>query len=62
MNPNRDPSDSRRFAPPPPMGEPIPLSQEYLDLVWKEEDVLQNRNGADKSWVFSAYCAQAARN
>jgi hypothetical protein len=33
---------------------PVTLSEEYLELVRRVEDLAQNQSGADKSWVFAA--------
>jgi hypothetical protein len=33
---------------------PVTLTEEYLELVRRVEDLAQNQSGADKSWVFAA--------
>jgi len=33
---------------------PVTLSEEYLELVRRVEDLAENQSGADKSWVASS--------
>ena len=46
---------------------PVTLSEEYLELVRRVEDLPHNQSGADKSWVsaadraFRSHFAQARR-
>ena len=33
---------------------PVPLTEEYLELLRRVEDLAENQSGADKSWVESS--------
>jgi hypothetical protein len=39
---------------------PVTLSEEYLELLRRVEDLAQNKSGADKSWVEASLREYAA--